>query len=283
MRIQPITLDSDALWRYSELLKACFPVSKQNHLKFSESTLKWLYIENPDGPAIGFDAFDGDTLVAHYVCIPTVILHKGRHLRGLLSLNTATLNRAQGKGLFSKLATLTFNSAKLLGYQYVYGIANHNSTHGFVNRLGFTLISPLEASIGFGHEIPETPKPFEELSFRRVWTPQTIEWRCANPANPIYHQKVDDCTRFYSKTQIPGLSVHANLPLAPPPTCRALQASNLRLFIGLSNSYRQYLRWNIPQKLRPSPLNFIFKSLTDQQVQPHHSTSTLNFLDFDVY
>ena len=121
MKIAPLQLDAAGIKRYSKLLRTCFPAKSSKAGKFSESSLIWLYTKNPEGLAIGFDAFDDGQLVAHYVCIPTTITGADGPVKALLSLNTATAPQYQGKGLFTQLARATFAVATQQGFSCVYG------------------------------------------------------------------------------------------------------------------------------------------------------------------
>ena len=60
-----------------------------------------VYKLNPDGYAIGFNAWSGSTLVGQYACIPSRIQIQGSIARAMLSLNTATHPEYEGKGIFS--------------------------------------------------------------------------------------------------------------------------------------------------------------------------------------
>ena len=66
MNFAPVQYDQDHLARYSALFGTCFPGAG----KFTPDYLAWLYLANPDGKAVGFDAWDGERLAAHYVCAP---------------------------------------------------------------------------------------------------------------------------------------------------------------------------------------------------------------------
>src|SRR5690349_12069268 len=129
----PIRTDAAALAQYGALFQACFPMTD----KFTPRYLQWLYVDNPDGKAVGYDAWDGERLAAHYVCIPARAWVEGAQVPVLLSLNTATHPDYQGKGLFTKLASMTFEAGAAQGFDGVYGVANANSTPGFVRKLGF--------------------------------------------------------------------------------------------------------------------------------------------------
>ena len=99
-----LNVSDESLIKYCKVLSETFPESN----KFNFNYLKWLYRGNPSGVALGFDAFIGEDLVAHYACIPKLMKVNGEPVKTLLSLNTATIKQYQGKGLFTKLAALTY-------------------------------------------------------------------------------------------------------------------------------------------------------------------------------
>ena len=136
----------DKLELYSKLLSEVFTDTK----KFTLDFLDWQYFKNPVGDVVGFDAFYNNELVAHYVTIPVVYKFNDKTLNGLLSLNTATKAEHQGKGLFTKLASDTYDLAKEKGYKFIIGVANQNSTHGFIKKLGFDLVGKLDVKIYLG-------------------------------------------------------------------------------------------------------------------------------------
>ena len=143
---KPLTLDYEELSICSTLLKKTFPVTK----RYNDKYLSWLYCDNPDGHAIGFNSYYKDSIGAHYATIPIEAEIYGRAEKGLLSLNTATHIEHRGKGLFTKLANHTYVSAKDQNYKFIVGVANANSTNGFIKKHGFQLVGPLKAKIGIG-------------------------------------------------------------------------------------------------------------------------------------
>ena len=282
MKVRPIRLDAEHLELYSALLNNCFPDTPANRRKFSTASLAWLYTENPVGMALGFDAFDGDQLVAHYVCIPTNILGSAGPLRALLSLNTATLPKYQGRGLFTQLAQTTFEAAKQFGYDCIYGVANQNSTKGFVQKLGFSLVAPLQAMLGIGRLQP--PISNFPLQFQRSWNSSSLTWRCDNPANPLRLRKQFDRSVFMADTEFPGVCAYAELwggtILKSSPSVYSLK---LKLVLGLFPQGLSASYFKIPDFLKPAPLNFIFKSLNPLVVVPNRDAVYFTFLDFDAY
>jgi len=280
----PIRTDDDALTRYAQLLSACFPGTD----KFTRAYLQWLYRDNPDGVAVGFDAWDGDQLAAHYVCIAARADINGVTVPVLLSLNTATHPAHQGKGLFTKLAALTYEAGARHGYHGVYGVANANSTPGFLRKLNFQLVRPLEARIGFGTLPPPRPGP---RSFARRWDQASLAWRAACPGKPLGARRHGDLWQFHAPA-MPLVHAYAEVAAAslPPaialPEAGAAAPATLRLFLGLrpdaDGGYGRYV--NIPQRLRPSPLNLIWLPLAgSDQGRLAPEAIDFSFLDFDAY
>lgn len=282
MDFRPITVDAAAIAQYCGLFQACFPGTSV----FTPEYITWLYAANPEGHAVGFDAWEGERLAAHYVCVPALVAIEGQPVRVLLSLNTATHPDFQGKGLFTKLATMTYDAAALAGFGAVYGVANANSTPGFVRKLGFTLVRPLEARIGLGPLFRHDREV--GLSFRREWTADSLEWRCANPNNRVRALAVETGLRLYARSVNRLLPAYAELRAGGLPVPHGAHAgfeSPLRAYIGLQPDARANY-WNyisIPQRLRPSPLNLIFRPLGERQLALDPRRIEFTFLDFDAF
>ncbi|OFA02589.1 GNAT family N-acetyltransferase [Duganella sp. HH101] len=281
----PVRYDEAALAQYGALFAACFPDAS----KFTPAYLRWLYADNPDGAAAGYDAWDGERLAAHYVCVPGVARIGGEDVRVLLSLNTATHPDYQGKGLFTRLAALTYDTAREQGYDAVYGVANANSTPGFIRKLGFQLVRPLEARLGWGGVGTRPHGQGAAASFERQRSPAALAWRCANPDNPVrmrrrgalwqFDAAALSVARAYGELALPaggGTPDHNHVAGAWAPA---------RLFLGLvPDSERRYTGYpSIPQRLRPSPLNLIYRSLSGRVAQLDPAAIRFSFLDFDAY
>lgn len=284
MRFAPVQLDDATLARYGTLFSACFPGTD----KFTPDYLAWLYVANPDGKAVGFDAWDGERLAAHYVCVPARAWVEGSEVPVLLSLNTATHPEYQGKGLFTQLAAMTYEAGAAQGFDGVYGVANANSTPGFVRKLGFQLVRPLEARVGLGPLRHRARPAARELSFERSWSAGSLAWRCANPHNRVFTRSGDGRCQFHAAAFGHKLPAYAELhsgALALPAQAGAPALSPLRLFIGLSPdaaaSYWNYA--SIPMRLRPSPLNLIYRSFSPRVAALDPGRIQFSFLDFDAY
>ncbi len=284
MEFHTIQTDERSLARYADLFRACFPGA--SHL--DQHYLRWLYRDNPDGEVFGFDAFDGDRLAGHYACIPVTIDAFGRNVRGMLSLNTATHPDFQGQGLFTKLAARTYELGSEKGLEAVYGVANANSTPGFVRKLGFTLISPLDARLGVGRPASiDWNRAKERTQFRRIWSTESLRWRCQSPANAVHVTRATDrAIELRAATDKSLISIWGPAaPLDTPPARSDAGVRPVTLFLGLlpEGAYRYGLSLSIPSRLRPSPLNFIYRPLARGAAVPERGTIQCSFVDFDAY
>lgn len=284
INFSPIDFTETSLAAYALLFSTCFPKSN----KYSVKYLRWLYSENPAGSAIGFDAWDGEELAAHYVCIPTRASVAGQAVKVLLSLNTATHPSYQGKGLFTKLAEMTYDAGQGKDFDCVYGIANANSTPGFVRKLGFQLVEPLAARVGIGNLYIDWEISRRNAQFERIWLPSDIYWRCSNPENTIFRRKQEGQVQFHAQIFGKTFSVYAELSARQITGVENTLWSYLppsRLFLGLvpenTCKFRNYI--DIPQYLRPSPLNLIYRSLSANVLKLERGNVSLSFLDFDAY
>lgn len=283
MEFVPIQFTAAALEEYRNLFSECFPGATH----FTSAYLNWLYLANPDGRAVGYDAREGGVLAAHYVCIPARARIDGRDVRVLLSLNTATRPQFQGKGLFTKLAAMTFDAGAADGFDGVYGVANGNSTPGFIRKLSFQLVRPLEAMVGVGTLNTRAAALPEPLGFERVWSAEALAWRCASPVNPVRSRRAGAVWQFQARA-LRGVPAYAELALhavLPGPVHHDAAMAPLRLYLGLvpdqARSFSTYI--SIPKRLRPSPLNLIYRAFTPGARPLDPASIQFTFLDFDAY
>lgn len=225
-------------------------------------------------------------MAAHYACVPARASVGGSVVNALLSLNTATDPDYQGQGLFTRLAQTTYQMAEAEGVDCIFGIANANSTPGFVRKLGFQLVEPLQARVGVGPLGVNLDATAEEIQFERVWSDASIAWRCANPANPVSCRTKRDRVQFHAAAIGRLLSVYSEMPLnRSVDTLRRRSFPLLRLYMGLVPTgkcrFRRYVE--IPRRLRPSPLNFIYRSLSKRVERLQPGRIRFSFLDFDAY
>jgi len=88
---------------------------------------------------LGYLAFDEETNqpAAYYGVFPVSVIQNGKTILTAQSGDTMTHPAHQGKGLFTKLATLTYELAKAEGVQLVWGFPNKNSYPGFTKKLNW--------------------------------------------------------------------------------------------------------------------------------------------------
>ncbi len=248
--------------------------------EFRENYYQWQYIDNPSGRVVSYNAFAEDgQMVAHYAAIPIKMVLNGKVEIGLLSLNTATHPAHQGKRLFTKLADLTYKKAAELGYKFVIGVANANSTHGFLKYLNFYLVAPLEFKVGMG----DIFKHAVNIEKNKVYYDENIlKWRLNNPEfhysyaghsiygnrkEPLFHASVATIPECVDKSDV-GLE-------------KAFDVFNI--YVGLGLEKKGGLYFNLPSFIKRSPFNLIFRDLTGGTL-PLITKENIFFqlLDYDV-
>lgn len=270
-QIEQVKVDDNSLREIQSLLQLVF---KEHADKFSFAYLKWQYAENPVGTIVGFNAYLDNVLAAHYVTMPIFMTINGQKTLGLLSLNTATHPDHRGKQLFSILAERTYQYAAENSYKFVIGVANANSTHGFLKHLKFKLVGPLTFKIGIGNNI----YPQRDYIFTRYWDKETMDWRLKNPSMKYY--KNGDLIVSPIKVGFKKLVCHNGANLATLPK---LRLRPVNLYIGYGANLNKGIYVNLPKFIKRSPFNFIFRDLTDGLL-PEVTKDNILFelIDFDV-
>jgi hypothetical protein len=240
--VAPISLS-----KYLDLFKASFP-----RFKTSVEYIDWLYFKNPNGPAVGFDAYDGELLVAHYVCVPIWI--DAYDKPSLLALNTATHPKYQGRGLLKVLANNTYEAHED-DFACVVGVANAQAIKPLTKHLSFEHIGDLELRFGV--------LDFS-LHGRRIYTEPEILWRAKCPGKSLG-------TKFYSGGVVRFTRrLYGILPITAFCPVRKIndKQPNLRRNsqkLGFTLDWRRNYKPKIflPRKLKPSPLSFVFRPLSE--------------------
>jgi GNAT superfamily N-acetyltransferase len=293
------------------LLSEVFPGTRLSRSDY----LRWLYEEAPSGRVIETNIDDRQGRAAHYALVPVDLVADGVLAKGALSLNTGVHERLRGRGVFVQLAADTIAAARRQGIATVLGVANANSTPGFVRRLEFELVTPLPATVlvplpgrrhglrsGWASEAafatgglaadasPLLTQPPRGIA--RVWTPETLRWRLASPgARYALHRGTDvlvvsavDRRRSMPVAVILGIFASRRVDGAMARAivrcvCRFHRAP-LALHVGVND--RVALRGlPLPERLRESPLNLIYRDLRGGQ--RHGSFARFEFIDFDAY
>jgi len=284
---RPVETSAAALLAVENLFRLVWPTAR--HL--TRDYLRWLYVENPSGHVIGFNAWAGDVVAGHYAVIPIDADMMGRRVRGSLSLNTAVHPQHQGKGLFTLLADQTYELARQSGIDHVVGVANANSTPGFVKKLQFQLVRPLDVLVLWRSASRGEEESGAVPAWRRAWDEASLSWRLSNPSVRYWARERRGCRQLLAPTGRPG--VHAVLKLDRlhprltriPSTIRRGPLAGIQVWMGLS----RYVcppalgRVRLPARLRPSPLNLIFRDLTPAGRILDPTDVEFEALDFDAY
>ncbi|SEN40511.1 Acetyltransferase (GNAT) domain-containing protein [Mucilaginibacter gossypiicola] len=107
----------------------------------------------------GYLAYAGDVPAAFYGVIPCFIDYDGQPVLAAQSADTMTHPHHRGKGLFIKLAELTYELCYHEKILIAFGFPNQNSLPGFVNKLNWQVSAQMECFI-----IPVRALPLEKLA-----------------------------------------------------------------------------------------------------------------------
>ena len=245
LMIRPVSPDS--LGRYLELFRVAFP-----SYKTSESYLNWLYFENPNGPAVGFDAYDGDLLVAHYVCVPIVI--NAYEKPSLLALNTCTHPKYQGRGLLKVLANNTYEKYGS-NFSCVVGVANSQAIKPLTRHLGFFHLGDLELRFG---------SLASSILGRRVYSEVEVKWRANCPGKELSVTKFSEETVKFTRKYFKIFPISAICPVNKEPLTQPIILAHKKTY-GVTVDWQKNVKpkFFLPKKFKPSPLSFVFRPLSE--------------------
>jgi len=163
-----------------------------------------------------------------------------------------------------------------MGYQFIIGVANQNSTHGFLKKLGFYLVAPLTVKTGIG-----SIRYNKELNYvaKPIWSNETLSWRLKNPEG-TYYKAGNNVISKTDKAMFHALLYNGNNKLETLSTKQPL----FKLWMGLAKDLKNFgLFMNLPEKLKPSPLNLIFKDLTGDLPTLGKDDILFESIDFDGF
>lgn len=249
-------------------------VYKDKGHSFCREGFKHWYLENPFGKAVSFNAFCGDKMVAHYVCIPKKLLIEGRIVDGLLSMATVTHPDYRGRGLFKTLANKTYDYACDHGYEFVIGVANANSFPGFMKYFPFQFVSQLDFKVGYGRRVIVDGNK----TYSGYWDNKALLWRCRNNYSHFGNTIIGNYGK-YARTLMGCFDKNV---LSSSSISTAGRSIKPMLYIGLGGKPKGIFI-NLPKFIKRSPFNLIFLDLTNGKLPPITKDNIFfQLFDFDV-
>ena len=255
--------------------------------EFSTDFLKWYYFLNPYGTAITYNAFYKNNIVGHYALLPIRIKIFEKEHDAALSVFTAIDKNFRGLYLFNELANKSFELAKDKGIKFIIGVSNQISTKLFVRYFKFKLVSQLDVKFGFG----KINRLNNDYKFKVLWNDDSLSWRLKNPRfNYQVKLNKDDFliyNNFYKifKIQMAKFSKNHFLnTLENHKNITNFQLLNLWIGLG-SYDWKNSMYFNFPEKLKPAPLNFIIKDISNDNHNISLKKDNIEFqlIDFDIF
>ena len=262
------------------LFRLAFPNSKhliKNPVTY-QSYLNWLYLDNPLGLPVGYNAYCEGKLVGHYACIPLNWSYENKIYRALLSLNTAVHPNFRRKGLFSELAEKTYKFAKKEGFDFVYGVSNSNSTHGFM-KLGFCLVGELYLQLCVLPSFKNMQDDVDKIKLCQIQSNQFVNWRLNRPFTK--YSKTGRRIVSKSKTSVVKV-ISKEIDINKMGMLfRQEVFPSIYFYMG---SVKQKKMLSVPSIFRPATFNLIYKALSQrsQNLGTNLEDWDLDFLDFDL-
>ena len=282
LRIAPPALASaDALSEIAGLLERVSPRDRP-----WEPDLEWQYLRNPSGLARYVNAYDAQgKLIAHYAVLPTPALAEPVvPLAGTyLSLNVVADPTATVPGLMIATTRALYRQLQADGPVLVVGITNENSFQGFVRVLGFQPLGRLSLTAYAPGTWPVVAAPRALAD-----DPPYLAWRTARPGVTAFGGGARGAltVRLHHlglpldgilSTGLPvGIVQALSLPHPASWIPRLYASFGARVGGGLP----------VPDRFRPSPLEYVFRVFGDASLTPqlrgYLAARRFEFLDFDV-
>jgi GNAT superfamily N-acetyltransferase len=267
------SLEKATIGQYVDLFRDAF----HRDTKFTVDYLTWQYLKNPHGRAIGIDAFEEDQLVAHYCIIPRNYIHNERLYRSALSVNTATHPEHQGKGLFTKLAEMTYENASQAGIQFIVGVANQYSVNGFIKKLGFSNFGQIHMNISYKAFLNK--EDGLKISHDDKW----LKWRFNNPSREYKFINHSDET-VTIRTKVRGgnfniFRIDSSLFTGE----KILEISTFKPALTPNFGLKNDKLFRIPKRFHPSPWHLIWRSLDNRLPEGIQKQIQFDGLSMDTF
>jgi hypothetical protein len=297
--------------RNTELLRRELPAARY----VDERYLRWLYDENPYGPAIQRGVDEDGVRVAHYALIPQRYRGVDGVVPAAFSLHAVVRSGTQRKGYFQKIGAEIYEEAGAAGWQLSSGVCNDKSIGAVTKYMGWKTPGPLPVKLCLpmhtgrgvtsqrvdaallGSErfaaLTAGLDDFPVQQWTNSYTTEYLRWRLACPSTQFALHTTDEMvavtttdTRFGVRAAvILKLLVRDDGPVRSEPViaaaCRFHRAP-YAVYAGFNA--RVHVRGiQPPRTLQPSPLHLILRSLSPDIDQDTLALDTFEFLDMDAY
>ena len=270
----------DNLNKYIKLYKKAF----KNFTK-SYNYFNWLYVDNPQGSFVGVDCYDDDILIGQVGGIPHDFIFNKKKVKFLISINVCVDPKYQGQGIFSKLLLKFEQTAKDLDFDGIIAVANKAASQPWQRSVKLKKLKALDVFVGYGKLNLDRFKK-SNYNFYTLWDKRNFEWRMKNPMNKTYFQINKNNKSIYSKTNFSFINAYSPMIFLDEDV-KSKKINDLffkpSVYVGLVNDFKKTpFMFNLPEFLKPSPLNFLYKFLKSDDVLDEKKIF-FTFLDFDAF
>jgi Acetyltransferase (GNAT) domain len=308
-------MSTDELLATNELLNAELPDARYDP---DARYLRWLYEENPLGPAYQRFAHENGVLVGHYALVPQNYRDATGPMPGAYSLHAVTRSGTQRKGLFISLAKEVYADAAADGRRLLTALPNEKSVGAGPKHLGWRLVGQMPVRLCFPttvrtHDVETidcTPELLANERFATLtadlddypvtgvtnsWTTESLRWRLARPDVDYVLHVGPEVIGISTRTVQRGIRAAVIMKLFPrgdrrgPLSSRAIIAAACRrhrapvaVYGGL-NEIVTVRGFEPPKRIRPSPLFWLVQTLQAGDDQDSLRVSTYEFLDVDAF
>ena len=259
----------------SQLVNLQNEVYKERGLHFTDEDFRFWYLQNPEGNAISFNAFDNGIMVAHQSFVPERMNVGEEVVRCLRSMAVVTHPDYRGRGIFSELTNAAVEEAKRQGYAFIYAVTNGNSFPSFIKHCGFTFVTRLNVKMGFNCD---ARKDGEKL-YQRYWTKEVMEWRLSHKT---YYRSGDTIYGAFKPGVKTYMGVQNEGVLEQINSLKEDKLLGMTLYVGLGAKLPRTM-FDVPKFIKHSPFNLIFKDLTEGKLPAMTRDNVFyQLIDFDV-
>lgn len=245
----------------------------------------WLYIKNPMGKFVGIDCYLNNDIIGQVGGIPLEFNYLKKKIRFIISINVCIDPEHQGKKLFKKMAIKFEELVKKLNFDGIIAIANKAATPAWQKSINLNFLKQLDVLVSF--------RKFENIKFDKndydfysSWNNKKLKWRLENPHKKTIlingNQKINS---IYSDTDYFFLKAYAPLVFADKDIkieTAKKSITKLKIFIGITKKIKKKLYIRLPEILKPSPLNFLYKFIKSNKKLDSEKVF-FTFLDFDAF